>query len=705
MTNKADALERHLNVEANRLLLLEHISSRSMQVGIQPWWLESDFWERDWHCDFGGGYKTDISWDIRLDSGISLENESPVSATLRHWVGIQGTPTTHLGHRPAPGTAYCDVLTTTRLIDYFFLHHDHGELHSHLFHALTANDFTRTIVRLASFNNSDLSIYDWPEKLKLYLLEKIEHFPTETDIEEWESSYPGISQIDTPEEDFLLNVDPDTILKMRISLLSDDLCIVTNKHSGLRVSPNVATLTDILYRNTLGGKHRIAPPPELCWGNAETLLRERRSVLTRLGDTNERLCEKTLRKYVTTLKTMRFLPPSERPPKSSLAALSNESVIKAMNAVPPGQFISIPTPHLLYALKRALELFINHADHILDSFVRVATEFTIIGAHASRVLNSRNFPTLIRSESVVFGIKRYSLMQGDESVERSLRKFVRLKKATFYSRLRENRGLLESARLVYGCIAFTLGALATRRRGEVVDLIVDKCLDETETSLIIELRKVGLEGHRRKVARPILPIVVKMIKRLQKFQADLLAAGCIDRLHTLLSFPTYKAGVLTSDGSRVETCMDLFMDYIEMPCDGERRYYVRFHPLRRFLPQIFMESGNPHSVEILSWFLGHTDPEQIWAYIREICPRNDIYQSAAQTVSKQLREQNPAYDDLAKLVRARYGVRDFWAVSEETLNGYIYKLQQDGSAEVDFEYFVSPIGKHHRMLVKVLEVA
>jgi hypothetical protein len=280
----------------------------------------------------------------------------------------------------------------------------------------------------------------------------------------------------------------------------------------------------------------------------------------------------------------------------------------------------------------------------------------------------------------------------------------KIKSKEYFERLRKREGLVDCIRILYGAIAVTLAALLSRRRSENTRLHADDYLDETNTFLMTFIAKTGYGIHRQKLGIPAPDIVLRMLKRLEKFQRDLVERRILDKPTELLSFPSLYQACTFSSASNIESAIDCFLDYIEMSCDTEgRRYYLRFHPLRRFFPQTFMESGLPNAREILSEFLGHTNPEEIWTYLLEVCPGEAIERAAAQTATKQLRDGNEAYEELAALVKTTFGVDNFWALSDDEMNGYVLRLLHTGEASVTMEYLHTSDGVQHRMLMKVKE--
>jgi integrase len=672
---------------------------------VAPCWLDGDFWASQWTARFGKNQTIWIDWDISLDDGTSLLDDNPASAALRTLICAQTHPLQTGTNIISSSTAYQRVQQAVRLADYFLLHYSHSELLAHGFAALSEGDFECILTTLASGPDTENTIYEWPERMSRFVRELSAETLTSIEVERYKRRFKSIGVVDTPPEERLLpNLTDQQIVQARVALLKAGLYRKPKgKGDNAHFAPDGVKLRNILYPNILGSRAKKSIVSELCWGPPREYRRELPAVFTRHGEANERITERLLLSYARRLKAISSM--SEMglsPPIQTFAALSKKSVLEALRAAPPGRFVSVPSEHIFFALRAALDFLTDHADHLLASFERVAAALKASGCRPAHFSRGDAFLSCLEAKTKEFGIKAYSIRNFTFRNEAG-----KIQKPTpnetYYKLLRNNYGLLEAVQAVYGATALALGVLSARRRSEVARLRLNGYLDETETMLRFEAAKTGAMDERQTIERPIPPVIVKSLKRLQIFQENLVRSRAYYRTTNLFSYPRY-GNWKQADSDSIEIAIDCFLDYVEMPVDEHgHRYYIRFHQARRFFPQAFMESGLPGGRDLLSWFLGHTDSEQVWQYILEMCSGDAIEKAAAQTATAQIRAGNEAFDDLSGYLKEVFGVRDFWALSEDELNGYILKLEQLGDVRVEIEYFDTTDGMRHRMLMKVME--
>lgn len=690
--------------------ILDHLDRAQTPIASHtPWLISSDFWGSQWTCQFGKNHTFDVNWDIALENGCNLKDKNSLSSHLRNWICAQTHPRVTKLPDLERRVAYNAVNDVIRLADYFLIHHDPDELSEHGLSALTEGNLVQLVTTLASSSRTMYSIYQWPEYFRQYLEWLIGDGITEAEFKYFKEEYPNVMFVGTSPEDRLLPEATDAfVVESRMALLRANLYgPKANSYNPLFI-PNYSEITSIVYGKTLRGKSiAVLRAPELSWGEDVQFVREMKSVFVRENGDYGRMSRKALLKYCQRLRTL-CLVNDEATGKPLLSptiasTLGIKRITKIVRMSGGGRFKSIPSTLVFDAIRAGITFFIEHADHLMKSYIALASAIKSSGLKPSIFLRRKNINDFISSDSIDAGIKTFANSRTYTSDEISNEHRAYLKARAYFADLRANRGLVDCMRVLYGAILVTLAALTARRRSEYVRLHASGYLDTGETGVRFQAAKTGFSGHRQEIVVPVPNIVVEMLKKLEWFQRELVKLGVIDQLTNLFSYPLLKAGALAqSDG--IESAIDTFLDYIEMPCDEKgRRYYLRCHQLRRFFPQTFMESGLPNGREVLSEFLGHTNAEEIWTYILEVCPGDAIEQSAAQTATRQLREDNTAFEELADLVRKTFGVYDFWAVSEEELNGYILQLQEAGDVKVAFEYFRTSDGKAHRMLMKVKE--
>ncbi|MCA7889723.1 hypothetical protein LGM58_41840 [Burkholderia contaminans] len=704
-SRKATDLVR--NNEAYLEIIRGYIADAKSPLASCASWLHSDFWESKWTGSFTGDDYFEIDWSVQLNNGVYLSDKTPASWQFRTWICAQTHPSLTGLPSLRPNVAYHRVLETARLVDYFILHHDADELVEHGFGAVSEGDLLQIVTDLASAK-TEVSIYRWPEYLYAFITTLDEQSISNREIEYYKNKHPEISVVATSPEDRLLPFpDDESVVRARIALLKNNLYRYTSPAGIPYYNPDYAAIISNVYRDTLRGRSSKSIAPELAWGSNSGWQREMSSVFVKEGQENIRLARRTVAAYCRRLKSLSVLDHPDgsitAPSPSVLSILDSRTITHSLRTSPAGRFKTVPSAHVFYALRQAITFFLEHGDHLLDSYVRLAKAMSAHQLKPSVFELRHDISDYLLPRTVSAGIRTFSISRAYTRLDLAHESPTFEKKRKIFTSLRNHAGLADGVRVLYGGIATTLGALAARRRSEFLRLHPANFLDATGTCLVLDAAKTGVGTYREQIVCPVPPIVVRMLNRLKRFQEDMMETGLLAEYTNLLACPGRgEFGLL--DIECIESVMDCFFDYIEMPDDGNgRRFYLRFHQLRRFFPQTFMESGLPGGREILSEFLGHTNSEEIWTYITEVCPGDAIEQSAAQTATSQLRDGNSAFEDLAQFVRDTFGIHDFWAVSEEELNGYILTLEQIGAAKVSIEYIDTPDGIRHKMLMKVRE--
>lgn len=667
------------------------------------WWLKSDFWGEEWKCEFGDNITLTFSWSIRLDNGISLTEKTPLSEALRNWLVVQSHHKVNRGFREKPHTISSRIGVILRLIDYFLLHYPHEEFLRGGFSSISSAEVKALLIRIGTSDGVESSFYDWPNRASAFITELISAFASESDIPDYIEKFKGISDIAVAAEDrTLIDFDDKKILLARIALLKARLYKaprITGNET--RFEPNTPAIAESIYKNTLRGALRKSTISELSFGEWQSYDRECPSAYTRHGDENEVITEATLKVYARRLRTLILIEPiAFRPSAAALQGLDVGYLYHSLPLSPRGRFRSVPNNHLMYALNRAISFFLENSDHLMSSYKNLAIMAKRANVSVNEYITKNDIGLHIHTQTRKMGVCTFSLRNFLLEDSTSAQKLEIPKR--FHELLRESYGLLDALRVLYGAIGLTLGLLSARRRSELCRLRCKDFLDNTKTNLLFYAAKTGQGEYRELMARPVPPIVARMLCCLASFQEDMVTAGIIEHTSALLAIPSFN-GAITADGELIELAMDAFLDFIEMPTDAAgARYYVRFHQARRFLPQLFMDSGTDTDLGILQWLLGHTDPSQIWNYILSNCTGDALNQAAAQTATAQLKAGNEAFDDLSNLLLEKYGVRDFWAMTDDELAGYILLLEEDGDVKVEMEFLDCAHGLRHKMLMKVI---
>ena len=366
------------------------------------------------------------------------------------------------------------------------------------------------------------------------------------------------------------------------------------------------------------------------------------------------------------------------------------------------RFRTLPYPVVRDAFKQAVEYHFEYGSIIIDGFCRMAEHCALHQINPTRLTNEE-LRDIVGPRLVEIGVRQIGL--SCRTVSTGFAKVIN--RDEYFHKLRGNVGLAECLRIYIACAQLVIGTIMARRVGEMLDLHSANCLDKSERWLIFSGRKTtsNLFGIRRRQARPIEPIAVKMINNLISMQQRLLECGYISEMTNLFASPDGRGntGLIPAAIHSYQRNLDLFCDYFELPLNSKgERYYIRQHQLRRFFSMLFFHSSSFGGLETLQWMLGHTDMHHVWNYITESVDGAVLQNAKAQFIAESFHNGDiAAYEDLAALLKKRYGTDNFSLVNTDELEDAIIDLMESGEVKIEPEFFSDENGQHMRVIVKI----
>ncbi|WP_338579946.1 hypothetical protein [Pseudomonas sp. ML2-2023-6] len=369
-----------------------------------------------------------------------------------------------------------------------------------------------------------------------------------------------------------------------------------------------------------------------------------------------------------------------------------------------GRFKNVPTPIIFKALKNGIEFYIEYGHQLLNSYLNI-TKYALKNKVKITSIPDDIIVLLLEPSIAKLGVQHLGI--STRSFGRGPGTDLKINKALYFKKLRNNSGLLELIAVFFGAVQLVVGATMAKRGSELRSLDPKTCLSDDKTWLIAPLAKStrGLQGRRSKNARPIDPLAAQMIQTIIDFQRELIHIGFIDEHLLLFSSP----GIIGT--STLTPCdvylyyknIDLFCDYFQVDVDGLcRRYYIRQHQLRRFFALVFLHCGYGASEGILQWMFGHTDPAHIWNYITEELPGKELRNTLAQALSERIATAGTThYTDVIDLVEEKFGTRNVSVMDSEQLAGYFDFLLEGGQMTIEPLFLESDTGFRVEILAVV----
>lgn len=664
-------------------------------------WLKSPFEEDDWDCDLGGKNLVRISFGVRLYNGdlLTAPCHYELLETIKCWLCVQ-THFDSTGGIPLGKASVRDKISKTlHVIDYLLLNGERMQVAEHGLSAITENDIKGLLLALASSSSIAIGLYEWPNRLASFLKTRIPQVSAETaDI--YIEQYPFLESNIPAEEDRVLGLTEDEIVKARVWLWANGYYLLKSRY-GYRYTSDNTKLISLLYADTLRGQTNKPVIEELQLSPIDYYSREYEPVPVR-SNLEDRLSEGKLAIYCSLIRKLGLLTEIKLDvPLSALKVVDSQLIRQAMNLKGAGRYQTLPQQVVLTSLRKAIEFSIEYGDDLIDSYLSLVERAESSGLSCIVYAKSHPIEVMLTPKLKALGVTKWTL---EESGERFNARDVYSDPRSYYNNLRNQPGLWELLKVLFGAIQISIGALMARRNGELQDLIAGQCLNNNGTKLLFENRKSGVLDIREIEARPIPEIGVMMIRQLEKLQAGLLKIGTLSNNTNLFSPPLQNSNTLitTLFHSRLYESTDLFCDYIETPLnENGRRYYIRQHQLRRFFAMLFFWSRSFGGMDTLRWFLGHTDVEHLYHYITESTPGEVLRSVKAHYGGELVKNNDLDGTELSDLLEKHFGTREFSVLDNDELDEYIEELMIEGLVEIEPKFFDTPDGKDYRVAIKV----
>lgn len=659
-------------------------------------WLKSEYDSPIWEIESATAFS--IDWRIMLDDGqlLTSPHHSSLWETLRSWLVVQTHVDATGREIAAPRTERNALQFATYCIDYLLLRSSSLGLSRHGLSALTQNDFVSMISTISSNRSALVTVYDWPNQLGQFLRSKIAALSPEQRVAAIIAA-PEIAGPIVDETDRLTDLSEEEIIAARAWLHDQNLYKPgTNTY---RLQPNVFAIAGSIYASTIGRLSvNFSLPEELCVGPGHRFVTEyQRARVTSARD--ERITAGALRKYVRTVGNLRLLN-SEGLQAPALDPDNLERSIAAVDVKPLGRFRTLPHEVVFGSLKKAIEFALEFGDALVDSYVAACRAATSAGQSVATYFNDNDLLPHLTPDVVRLGTRRWSIDPIGGSAPYSP------DPSDYHRQLRDNVGLYQCLRVLYGAIEIVAGTLMARRQGELIDLLACRCLDSTRTRLVFRNRKSSFGGMRELESRPIPPIAARLIGILERLQMELLELGAITATTNLFSTPRRIGGISTQScltnlsKTSFSESIDFFCDWSQVPLDKEgKRFYIRQHQLRRFFAMLFFYGGGFGGMETLRWFMGHTDAQHLWHYITESTPGETIRSVAAEWAAYGVRHGTREAELLGAELAIHFGTSDFSVLEDEALVLYLEDLMEEGKLRIEPEFLDG--GRNYRIAVVV----
>ncbi|MFM0173835.1 hypothetical protein PQR33_31430 [Paraburkholderia sediminicola] len=650
-----------------------------------PPWLRSKPDSPVWHLDFDGR-KSSIDWRVRIGGTLLT---SPAGASLlnffRSHLLIQTHPLVSKGVELCAAYSFQKVSRAVKQVDYLILNDDSIGLSKHGVGVLTEHDLRRLMYSIELSETDDVGVYDWADKLSKFMDSLVKEMDTKT-YKRTLSTYPAIRVIDVQAEDRVLQVSEKKLIRWRAALMAGGFYL-DGASKGYNFVPDTAAIAGEVYKETLWGRSHKQVYEELCIGLTEPYGREKKAVPVRTAE-GERASRPRIEAHMRGLRALlaldRIVP--NLPVTSILAFCNNYSPVDPAKLKTEGRFRTLPFWQVMDGLKQGIDFVFLHGTHLIDSYLSVLAAAKRARLSPLAFCNRYDIRHYISAETAEMGVEQWSVVDrfrilrgiGGREKERNCTP------AMMFDAIRGNKGLVELVRVLFGAMLHVVGPLTARRQAELLELRLHDCLDSTRTWIVFKNRKSGTVGVRETEMRPVPPVVSQFVELIERLHDGLKKIGSLADGARLFSIPGARVSLSTGT-VQFNSALDIFCDYFSTPIDGDgRRFYARQHQFRRFFALAFFYAARCKDLDVLRWFLGHTDMEHLYHYLTSCMSGEELAEVESWFVADVLRDDSKDLGrvDITEQVRARlcelierdFGTSNFRLVEEDALSDYL-KLQ------------------------------
>jgi hypothetical protein len=666
-------------------------------------WLRSDFDENVWICRFGEKRSLIIDFNITLQNGTSLtsgENET-LLMTIKYWLTIQTHEIATGGREVSDLTSYIRVAETLKVIDHILLNESTYQITKYGFGSLIDNDLIAIVIKRAESHSYLTSLYDFNNRLSAFLREKIEA----SDIAELDSLITNNS--------FLSEDIPD-LEDRRLTDLTDEELIYARawlwKNGFYHLKPSfshklplkIMKVIDQLFRNTLytiGGNLRVL---ELNLKAEESHKREFERCLVR-NAIGGRAIKRNINKTIAVIQKLGLL--AEIPlqvPSSALLKIDEKTNAYLIQYKKCGRYKTLPLQSVFTITKQSIEFILDFGKPIVDSYVKLVAA-SIQHKCSAYELGQTSISLYLDEKLQELNVAAFTC-----DSTKAISTATGFTKSDYFHRFRNAPGLYELIRVLFGSIQIIVGVLSARRNGELFDLLIGSCVDRGRRHLIFDNRKSGFNEYRSVETRPISQICIHGIELLEYLNSELKSLNILNSSNRLFAYPSKfnNSFMQCSTQDYLNRSLDFACDYFETPIIGQQRMYFRQHQFRRFFAMVFFwKSSTPFAMDVLRWFLGHTDPEHLYNYITENTPGAVLNSVKCELAFHRMKNSEPETAELGNLMESRFGTRDFSILDENEALDYLEYLSDIGEIKIEPIFFGEGVNRDYEIGVRIRKLS
>ncbi len=396
------------------------------------------------------------------------------------------------------------------------------------------------------------------------------------------------------------------------------------------------------------------------------------------------LCDSQLKELSRTLASLKRISGvvDSLPAKEIFESINVETIAMQQNISETNHFRTTPIPIALHVLNEAIGFVMVYGESLVELSLTFGRKLSAI----PRVKQTRKLKDKLLAEIPIpvdlIPLNISSSRSHYSGRQRSEQTVARIAA----SKLRDAMPLEDAIITLITSVYIVIAVLTARRKTEICSLQFD-CVTGSlgQYEITFGLAKANFDESRTVISRPIPNMLAKAIDLIKHLSVEWTAIFGISNSDKLFLVPFEFGQGSPLNDNIVDTFLDRFCDYIEVPVDeNNRRWYVRTHECRRFFAIVFFWQFKYANLTALSWMLGHVDPQHTYAYIKESIGGAELTKEEARFTAAAIKgdcDENEL-QKLRLLVQNHFHASDVHLIDENDLELYLEDLLEQGAFEI-----------------------
>ncbi|MGE8050007.1 hypothetical protein ACQKPT_17125 [Pseudomonas monteilii] len=628
--------------------------------------LKSNYDADIWHID---GISKPIKLDIELDDGSKLNHTKNrlLQEQIKAWISIQSSEYIKFGGASKERITK-RILIVAGILDYLLKSPYGPQIRKYGLKYINEQIVKNLLHKITSHNTVVERFYNWPETLETHLNTLVQ-----------------------------ARLQPDNIFNTNEVLTAAQFRLaqsVALKDSGLTLKAAVRRpvlaykhIINNLYDNYLYGHRNFSIPEHLNFSDWEDAKKLEIPVCAPVRSKHETIIQQNYSTYKSCIESIQYLEMfgHEAPEESTIEYVSEFSA-KFFNLTEPHKYRSIPIQVGLLGLRKSIEFALKYGEPLLVAFTNVIK--------ASKDANME-LVAFVKEKGV-----RALLPKALEKLE--IKTWSKLIKQSDHPENREDLGLHDYVIILYGSIQIIIGILSARRQEELMDSTCES-FNRNPSTFGFYIGKSGFAGIREYTHRPIPNICVQLAELIANFQCRMASFGAIN--FGLFASPRSKSVAFSSiHHVNYNRSLDKACRYFDLRCDKtQQAFNFRQHQLRRIFAQAFYWSAFG-DLDVLRWFLAHTDKAHVYRYITEHVPGAVLNTIKAEFTAEFLSRGNDTSTALEYAVAERFGTTSFSMLDRDEFESYLAHMFTTGQVIMEPDFLHRADGEQLKFKFEIAHV-